>query len=181
MTPAFSMSGPTDRVDAGKGTELAPRRDILSGDRDATAAIDLVIASAKQRLLIFDHALKTRGYNSPQRCEVLRRFLLASRTNEIRISLHEVAGLEADCPRLINLMQQFPGKVRIQQTVGVARSASDPFVIADDVAYWHKLHYQHPRSVLVMGDLLDTMALAERFAEIWESSEPAPVGGATGL
>lgn len=157
------------------------RREILSGDRDATAAIDLVISTAKHRLLIFDHDLKVRGFNSPQRCEVIRKLLISARTNEVRICLHEVAGLESACPRLISLMQQFPASFRIQQTIAIARSASDPFVIADDAAYWHKLHYQHPRSVLVMGDIQDTSALAERFAEIWESSDPVPVGGATGL
>ncbi|MBL8518843.1 MAG: hypothetical protein JNM76_17910 [Betaproteobacteria bacterium] len=174
------MSNPPDfpdqPVDAGK-----TRRDILSGDREALVAIDTVIATAKRTLLVFDIGLKVRGYNSPQRCEVLRKFLLSSRDNRIRIALHEPRGLEADCPRLLNLMQQFQSGIRIHQTMGVACSAEDPFVIADDAAYWHKLHYQHPRSVLVMHDLQDTLALTERFNEIWESSAPAQVGGATGL
>lgn len=175
------MSEPTDSRPSSPGPTEPARRDILSGDRDATAAIDQVIAMAKHRLLIFDHDLKSRGFNSPQRYDALRRFLIAARTNEIRVSLHEASGLESTCPRLVSLMQQFPANFRIHQTMGVARSASDPFVIADDAAYWHKLHYQHPRSVLVIGDLQDTTALAERFTEIWECSEPAPVGGATGL
>lgn len=175
MSVPAEPAGPTG---GGLGT---PRREILMGDRDALAAIELVVSTAQRRLLIFDHDLKSRGYNSPLRFETLRKFLLALRGNEIRIALHETRGLEADCPRLVRLAQQFPGCIRMQQTVGVARTAADPFVIADESAYWHKLHYQHPRSILAIGDVPDTVALAERFSEIWESSEPVPVGGASGL
>jgi hypothetical protein len=175
------MSEPIDSADDPPGESTKPEREILSGDRDALVAIDSVVAAAKRRLLIFDLSLKPRGFNNPQRCAVLRTLLLAARTNEIRIALHEVQGLESDCPRLIALAQQFPSSIRIHQTIGVARTAQDPFIIADEAAYWHKLHYQHPRSVLATGDIADTLALAERFEEIWESSEPAPVGGVTGL
>jgi hypothetical protein len=140
-----------------------------------------VVSRARQSLLIFDHDLKPRGFNSPQRCEALRAFLLAGRANKIHIALHETRGLEADCPRLVVLRQQFHSNITIHQTLGVARNANDPLIIADQNAYWHKLHYQHPRSVLVLDDALDTLALTERFNEIWESSEPAIVGGAAGL
>lgn len=175
------MSAPIDPAVSSPGSAVEPRRELLTGDKDAIVAVDTVIAHAKRRLLIFDIELKSRGFNSLPRCEVLRRFLLADRNNVIRIALHETRGLEADCPRLIALVQQFPSSIRIHQTVGVARGAPDPLVIADDTAFWHKLHYQHPRSVLALGDIQETLALAERFGEIWESSEPAPVGGATGL
>lgn len=175
------MSATTDPTGHPSAESGAARREILSGDRDALAAIELVVSTAKRRLLVFDHDLKSRGYNSPQRFENLRRFLLAGRSNELRIALHETRGLEADCPRLVLLAQQFPHSVRLQQTVGIARNAPDPFVIADESAFWRKLHYQHPRSILAIGDVPDTVSLAERFSEIWESSEPVPVGGATGL
>jgi hypothetical protein len=177
---AISMSTTPDLPD-GASDAARPQRDILTGDRDALAAMDMVIAKTKHELLIFDFELKSRGYNSPQRCEVLRKILLGGRDNRIRIALNEIRGLEADCPRLMNLAQQFPSALRIHQTIGVARGAEDPFVIADTAAYWRKLHYQHPRSVLVLNDLQDTLALTERFSEIWESSEPASVGGVTGL
>ncbi len=170
------MSAPTDPPAPQTGT-----RQLLSGDRDALSAIDTVIGRAQRSLLVFDLELKGRGYNSPQRFEALRRFLQAGRQNEIRFALHETRGLEADCPRLLMLKQQFPTTIRIHRTVGVARSAQDPLLIADDHSYWHRLHYQHPRSVLLLDLTTSVRPLMERFEEIWESSEVAVVGGALGL
>lgn len=171
------MSPPNDSLPP----EHAGTRQLLSGERDALTAIDTVIARAQQSLMVFDHELKGRGYNSPTRYEVLRRFLLAGRQNTIRIALHEIRGLETDCPRLLMLKQQFPSAIRIHRTVGVARSAQDPLLIADDHSYWHRLHYQHPRSVLLLDTPIDARPLMERFEEIWESSEAAAVGSALGL
>ena len=171
------MSQPPDPLPpADAGT-----RQLLTGERDALAAIEMVIARAQRRLMVFDHELKGRGYNSPQRFETLRTFLLASRQNDIRIALHETRGLEADCARLLMLKQQFPTSVRIHRTIGVARNAQDPLLLADDHSYWHRLHYQHPRSVLLLDSSVDARPLMERFEEIWESSEAAAVGGALGL
>lgn len=170
------MSHPTDPPSPQTGI-----RQLLTGDREALDAMDTVIGRAQRTLMIFDFELKGRGFNSPQRFEALRRFLLAGRQNEVRIALHETRGLEADCPRLLMLKQQFSSAIRIHRTIGVARSAQDPLLIADDHSYWHRLHYQHPRSVLLLDQAFQVRPLIERFEEIWESSEVASVGGALGL
>lgn len=154
---------------------------IIDGNHDALPAIDSVIAQAQHRLWIFDHALKDRGYNAPARYEAMRSFMLGDRRRELRIVLHETAGFEGQCPRLMMLLKQFSAGMKIQRTVGVAREAPDAFVIADDAHYWRKLHYQHPRSVLTLNSSSDTKPLIERFEEIWESSEPGVAAETSGL
>ncbi len=145
--------------------------EILTGNADASRAIDAVVAKATRHLRIFDHTLKDRGFNAPARFETLRQFLLHDRTAEIRIVLHDVDTVQRDCPRLMTLLRQFPVAVRINCTVGAAQQAHDPMVIADDAHFWHHLHYQHPRSVLTLDSAADAKGLVDRFEEIWESSE----------
>lgn len=164
------MSGEPDKV-----------YQIIEGNSDALTAIDAVIAQAGHRLWLFDHALKDRGYNAPARYEALRTFLLGDRSRELRVVLHETDTVARDCPRLMMLLKQFSTNIKIQRTIGVAREASDAFLIADDAHFWRKLHYQHPRSVLTLHSAADTKPLIDRFEEIWESSEPGVSAETTGL
>jgi len=154
---------------------------ILTGHAEALVAMEAVIARAQRTLLIFDVELKDRGYNTPGRHDALRAFLLANRGNKLQIALHNIQELEADCPRLINLLRQFPSAIRIHRTTGVARDANDPFLIADEAHFWRKPHHQHPRSVLSLGSATDAKPLIERFGEIWESSEPGISSSTLGL
>jgi hypothetical protein len=154
---------------------------IIEGNNDAMPAIDAVIAEARQRLWLFDHVLKERGYNSPARFEALRAFLLGDRRREVRIALHDPDGFEGHYPRLTLLLKQFSANVKVHRTIGVAREAHDAFLIADDAHFWRKPHYQHPRSVLTLHSPGDAKPLIDRFEEIWESSEPAVSAETTGL
>ena len=154
---------------------------MIDGNVDAIKAIDEVIAKAATTLRIFDYSLDNRGFNSPERFEALRQFMLRSRANEIQIVLHNTDALERDCPRLLMLLRQFPTGVRIHRATGVAQQAQDPFIIADQMHFWHKLHYQHPRSVLTLNSHFDTKPLLDRFDEIWECSEFAVSASAIGL
>jgi hypothetical protein len=154
---------------------------LMTGNVDAVSAIDEVIAKATKSLCIFDHSLKERGFNSPERFEVLREFMRRDRANEIQIALHETDGLERDCPRLIMLLRQFPSAVKIHRTSGQGQQADDPFVIADRAHFWHKLHFEHSRSVLSLNSPGDAKPLLDRFDEIWECSEPAVSATVAGL
>lgn len=171
------MSTPADTALWAEG----PVRAILSGQRDAQAAVDAVIDRARKSLRLFDLHLRDRGYNSPARIERLRNFLLGDRARFIHIALHESESMVLDCPRLVTLAQQFPTSVRVHRTLGQAREAMDPLVIADEAHFWHHLHHQHPRSVLYLEDAAATAPLLERFEQIWELTEPRSPGSAVGL
>lgn len=167
------------KPDTAPGEEPVYR--VITGNADAVTAIDEVIAKVSRLLRVFDRSLTDRGFNSPQRFDVLHAFMLRDRTNQIQIVLHETDGLERDCPRLLILLRQFPSAIHIHRATGVALQASDPFVIADTAHFWHRLHYQHPRSVLSLGSPNDAKPLLDRFDEIWESSELAVSASTAGL
>jgi hypothetical protein len=157
---------------------------IMESSIEANAAIDTVIGKALQRLRVFDtnpQRLKERGFGAPGRIDSLRRLLLASRHHRLDIVLHEAQGIESEVPRLVTLLGQFSGQVAIHRTVEVAREARDAMVIADSAHVWHKLHADHPRSVLIIDHPGDALPRIERFGEIWEKSEVAISGTQIGL
>jgi len=154
---------------------------ILSGVAESLAAIDAVIASARRTLRIFDVTLSNRGFNTPARAEKLREFLVAGRSHRLLVALHDTSLLERENPRLLILLRQFPMSIEIHRTVGEARNAHDPFVVADDHSVWHQVHFEQPRAVLALDSPPDALPIAQRFDEIWELSEPAVSATTLGL
>ena len=153
----------------------------LSGNAESQAAIDEVIAAAARTLRIFDITLSGRGYNSPQRIERLRSFLVAGRAHRILVALHDTDPLERECPRLLALLRQFPMSIEIHRTLQQARKAMDPFVVADDHSVWHQLHHEQPRAIVALHSPADALPIVQRFDEIWELSEPAVSATTLGL
>ncbi len=150
----------------------------IEGMAESRAAIDEVIGAVRKSLCIFDYNLEHRGFGDPARIERMRHFLLAGRAHRLRIALHEPEVLERHEPRLILLLRQFPGSIAIHRTVGQARNATDPFVLADDHSVWHQLHHDQPRAIVALHSPPDAAPLRDRFEEIWLLSEPA-VGSST--
>jgi hypothetical protein len=153
----------------------------ISGLAESRAAIDEVIATAQKSLSIFDYTLGNRGFGDPARIEKLRHFLLAGRAHRLRIALHDPDVLERHEPRLLMLLRQLPASIAIHRTVGQARSATDPFVVADDHSVWHLQHHDQQRAIVALHSPQDAAPLRDRFEEIWELSEPAISATTSGL
>ena len=153
----------------------------IEGIAESQEAIDQVIVEAKTVLRLFDISLANRGFNSPKRIETLKNFIVAGRANRLLIALHEPETLERDSPRLLNLLRMFPSSIEIHRTLNQARQAMDPFIVADDHSMWHQLHYTQPRAVVAIHSPVDTLAIAQRFDEIWEQSELAVSATTAGL
>ena len=161
----------------------APARDyrILSTLAESQAAIDEVIAAARQRLRLFDVSLEGRGFDAPARIERLRELLAAGRAHRIEIALHETEQVERDAPRLIMLARQYPMSVELRRTQAEARKANDPMLIADTHGAWHRMYHEHPRAIVALHSPADAVPLAQRFDEIWELSEPCALGRLLGF
>ena len=151
------------------------------GIAESLEAIGQVVDAAERTLRIFDVSLSMRGFNTPARAERLREMLVAGRAHRILIALHETDPLHRENARLLMLLRQFPMSIEIHRTLGQARSASDPFVIADDHSVWHQAHYTQPRAIVALHSPPDVAPLLQRFEEIWELSEPAVSATTLGL
>ena len=153
----------------------------LDGRNELEEAINTVITLAQRYVRIFDYNLSEGGYNSALRLDVLRNFLLASRANRLDIVLHDTDFLSRFCPRMILLLQQFSHAVRVNQIMPEARNAYDPFVIADQIHYVHRFHYEDRRAVMALNDVQGALELNRRFSEIWEMSTPSIFATTLGL
>jgi hypothetical protein len=153
----------------------------IFGVADSLAAIDEVIDRAQHTIRVFDVNLANRGFNAPQRAEKLRAFLVAGRSHRLLVALHETDLLERECPRLLTLLRQFPMSIEIHRTLGEARNANDPFVLADDHSVWHQQHHQQPRAIVALRSPPDALPIAQRFGEIWDLTEPAVSATTLGL
>ena len=159
----------------------APSYRKLFGTAESLNAIDEVIAAARTTLRIFDISLANRGFNTPERADLMRDFLVRGRAHRIHIALHETDLLERECPRLLVLLRQFPMSIEIHRTIMQARNANDPCVLADDHSVWHLLHYEQPRAIVALHSPADALPISQRFDEIWELSEPAVSATTLGL
>ena len=163
--------------------EAAPKPSYrpISGIAESIAAIEEVVGAAQRTLRIFDISLSLRGFNSPGLSDKLRQFLVAGRSHRIYIALHNTELLERECPRLLQLLRQFPMSIEIHRTLAQARNAMDPFVVADDHSVWHQQHHEQPRAIVALHSPADAMPIMQRFDEIWELSEPAVSATVAGL
>jgi hypothetical protein len=153
----------------------------IEGMAQSREAIDEVIGTAQKLLSIFDYTLEQRGFGSVARIEKLRNFLLAGRAHRLQIALHEPELLERNEPRLLILLRQLPASIAIHRTIGQARNATDPFVVADDHSVWHLQHHDRQRAIVALHSPADAVPMRNRFEEIWELSEPAISATTTGL
>ena len=152
----------------------------FEGMREYEAVIDRLIPLTLRTIRIFDRSL-ARSYDSAERFDLLRQFLLASRVNRVMIALHDTARLDRECPRMVLLLQQFSHAVSIRETLRPAKLVYDPFVIFDASHYVHRFHYDHLRAAQGTNDILGAQQLIDRFSEIWEACGPAVSANVSGL
>lgn len=137
------------------------------------AALDLVIQRAEKNLNIFDFNLADSGYNSLQRFQLLRNFLLAGRNNRLIIILHETDYLTKYCPRIMSLLTQFSHAIDIRQTREQAKQIHDTFLLADNRHYVHRFHYDHPKCQMALDDIQGCASFVQRFNELEKTSDEA--------
>lgn len=153
----------------------------LNNSADYMEALDALIELARRRLRIFDYNLEDGGYTTLRRYELLRTFLLASRSNRLEIVLHDTDYLTRFCPRILNLFKQFSHAITIEETTPQAKSIYDPFAIADEACFLHRFHYDSPRALLALNDIEGSHVLLKRFEEIRAASAPAITATTLGL
>jgi len=91
-------------------------------------------------ILVFDRDLKEGDWNSPERNDVLRRFLLDSRRARLQIVVHDTRYIEQFLPRLVLVVRDFSHKFEILRTVDDGRNAWDGFTLVDRRHFVHRFH-----------------------------------------
>jgi hypothetical protein len=146
-----------------------------------SAAIDRLVALARQSIRVFDGDLGETGWNTVARCEALARFLRASRHARLDIIVHDTRWIEASAARLRDLQRLYSHAVTIYRTGPEASGAADPIVIVDARHTLHRFHLDHPRALLAIDAPQDAGPLITRFDEIWATGLPGVTATTLGL
>ena len=152
----------------------------FEGIREYEEVIDGLIPLTQLVIRVFDRTL-SRTWNTPQRYEALRQFLLTNRMNRLFIVVHDAEPIERECPRVVDLVRQFSAAVRIHETLSPAKHVYDPFVVFDASHYVHRFHYRYLRAAHGANDVIGAQQLLDRYAEIRDASVHAVSAGTSGL
>ncbi|HKU71018.1 MAG TPA: hypothetical protein VJQ51_09275 [Burkholderiales bacterium] len=152
----------------------------FEGMREYESLLDGLIPQTQRAIRVFDNSLSP-SWNTPERFEALRQFLLAHRSNRLLIVVHDAEPVQRERPRMVELVQQFGTAVRIHATLTPAKHLYDPFVVFDANHYLHRFHYRFLRAAQGTNDLVGAQQLLDRFGEIWEASVLAVSAGTSGL
>lgn len=146
-----------------------------------TAALDKVCAAASHSLIVFEINYEGIGFNAEARYDTLRRLLLASNNNRLRLLAHDPQHLVRFCPRMMMLLRQFSHSMSIFQTPQHLHHVTEPFAVADDNTFVRRFHFDDTRGVLAQNDPSGALDLKSRFEEMWTCSHPCASATTLGL
>ena len=152
--------------------ELIPSA-IITGERNYAAALDLLIAEAKDELLIFDQDFTHGDFASVERFNLIADFLNNNPLSKLTIILHSTEFFSTHCPRLYELLETYGHKMAIYETNDHAKIAKDCFVLADKRHYLRRFHIDQARFKFALNDLEATASLTTRFDELMEETTEA--------
>jgi hypothetical protein len=152
--------------------ELKPDTIIL-GERNYEAALDLVIAEAKDELLIFDQDFVHGDFASQQRFELLFALLSKNNLSKLTIILQNSTHFVQNCPRLFELLRLYGHKMIVYETNDNAKIAKDCFVIADKRHYLRRFHIDQARFKYAFEDENESANLLTRFGELLDETTEA--------
>lgn len=149
--------------------ELVPNQ-VLFGEANYQAALDLVISRAEQELLIFDADFSGGGYSSIRRFELLSDFLTKGRNNRLVIVLQDTGYFSRNCPRLFGLLETYGHSMTVYETSDEAKVAKDAFVLADHAFYVRRFHIEQARFKYAFDDAETASMLNLRFNQLLEAT-----------
>ena len=160
--------------------ELVPNK-ILIGERLYAEAINIILANAKTKLLIFDQDLSQGDFASLEKYKLLQNFLAANINSRLTIVLQDTNFFRDSCPRLFNLLATYGHKMTVYETNDTAKHAKDCFVLADGQHYIKRIHIDQARFRYALNDLESVELLNSRFEELLEATQDVVAVTQTGL
>ena len=154
---------------------------IILGERNYEAALNIVIASAKNELLIFDQDFTRGDYTSLKRFELIAQFLSKNDLSKVTIILQNTEYFIQHCPRLFDLLKNYGHKMVMFETNDNAKIAKDCFIIADKENYIRRFHIDQARFKYALDDVEECANLGMRYEELLAETSEAVSATKLGL
>ena len=138
-----------------------------------------VLARAQASLDMFDPDFTLFPLGDPDVDAVLRRYLAGG--GRLRLAMHGSAHIERHYPRFLRLLREHGHCIACRVTNRGIRQLTDSFCIADGLHLVRRFHSDHLRGEAAFDAPQETEVPRERFAGIWEESQPGLHATVTGL
>jgi len=138
-----------------------------------------VLERGRQTLDLFDPDFSLFPLGETDVDAILRRFLHGG--GRLRLAMHASAHLERNAPRFLRLLRDYAHLVECRVTSRGIRQLTDSFCIADGLHLVRRFHSDHLRGEAAFDAPAETDVPRERFAAIWEESQPGLSPTTTGL
>ncbi len=144
-------------------------------------AIDVIIASARKEICVFDANLKSLEFDSRARADAVAGFLSGGRDRSVRIVLHDLDHLNRYSPRMMGLLKRYSHCFSVRQTPESLRNLADSFVLADEAHGVIRFHADHFRGKIILEQLVAIHDWQQRFEDLWLESLPGASATHLGL
>jgi len=138
-----------------------------------------VLERGRQTLDLFDPDFSLFALGEPETDAILRRFLHGG--GRLRLAMHGSAHLQREAPRFLRLLGDYAHLAECRATSRSIRQLTDSFCIADGLHLVRRFHSDHLRGEAAFDAPAETELPRERFAAIWEESQPSLSPTVTGL
>ena len=138
-----------------------------------------VLERAQASLDMFDPDFSLFPLGDPDVDATLRSFL--QRGGQLRLAMHGSAHIERHYPRFLRLLRDHGHRIECRLTGRGLRQLTDSFCIADGVHLVRRFHSDHLRGEAAFDAPQESEIPRERFAAIWEESQPGLSPSTTGL
>jgi hypothetical protein len=135
-----------------------------------------LLDAARWDVRLFSRDLDSRVYAAEPVLEAVRRFLLRSPKSHLRILVQDESRVRMEGSRLIDLLQRLPSRAVVHATAaeqGDDTRLGDDVVIVDETLYFRPLTRRDDDRHAPIESRRDAAALAQRFTDLWDQSEPS--------
>lgn len=153
-------------------------RELITSWGDYQVAIDRLLALACQKICIYDQDLHQLKLESPPRLDALKRVLLGTEHDALRIALRDATALRREHPLLNNLLTTYSHRTQAQETPEQIAHLRDNMILVDGKHALIRFDRDHARGKLLIDEADEVRPYLIRFAEILaEGGEP--IGSST--
>jgi hypothetical protein len=157
----------------------APHR-LVGRDAVATGVAD-ILGRAHRFVSIYAPMLEPTYFNTPAVREALAHLTAGGRPNAARILVEQGDATVRNNGRIADLAQRMSGFVQIRELSEETPATMEMYVLIDRDGYLHQKDTGTPQCIIDFSTASQRGALARRFDQLWERSQPIPGLHVTGL
>jgi len=143
-------------------------RELITSWADYQTAVDRLLAIACEKICVYDEDLASLKLESANRLSAIKRVLLASHGEVLRIAVRNAALIRQQHPMFQQLLSTYAHLAKAQETPTQLAHLRDSMIIVDDKHALIRFERDLPRSKLLIDEADELRPYLTRFREIWE-------------